>query len=557
MKNKVPKDQPEREPWQDVKGKCRTISISTWESDGRRFYGIWIPGRKPPRYVTTNRKNVLDLANILADVPPTKAPALSELSTESLCEIAAAVENLRPILGPLNIPINTGIDEYARIKARTGKQNLDELFDGLLAACPSAEDLGNLRERLREIGGAVGLLARVLTPLKISITSGIEEYVAVKTQAGNKDLRELFKEILSRPWIARSRTRIDDVVNQFLDSCKNESEVSDDYYQGLYYSLAALVDAVGASTPIGDVTTAQLKPIVFRSNRKKRSNKSKRGHILTFFHWCRLNQYLDYLQPTAADALAKIRAPRTPPHPLKPAESKAMLTALQDIWCLLYLALSLFTGIRNKELQRLRWDMIKDNVLDIPAHISKTGKRRIIWLHPALRAWLAPFRGRSGFVMPIVIFQAKTTAFLKNCGDPGVPPKWLSNWLRDSFCSYRLAETGKVLDTAEEDGHKAYILEQVYLKLSTKREARKHFELSPKLCGKPNWNTEVKLIIKDIPDVLVRKCQTRPWKKIGNGLKTTVEAGNPSTGKTEPRSTIHPRNQKRLELPKLRTFATN
>jgi hypothetical protein len=178
--------------------------------------------------------------------------------------------------------------------------------------------------------------------------------------------------------------------------------------------------------------------------------------------------------------------------------------------------------------------MVKDDVIEIPAGISKTSKRRIIWLHPALRAWLAPFRGRSGFVMPITNFQAKTTAFLKNCKEPGVPPKWLSNWLRDSFCSHRLAETGKVVETAEEDGHDAYILEKVYLKLSKRPEAVKHFGLSPKVCGKTDWYKHVKAIIKDIPDVLVRKIRSKRRKKIGDGPQKTIAPNSHSTAKLSP-----------------------
>jgi len=527
-------DTPSRKPWKVIDGKCRNITISRWQSGDRTYYCIWLKGRKPPRFTTSNEQTILDLAKVLSDVPANKAPSLMELPTEMLCHIAEAIEKLKPILEPLKISINAGIEEYGRLKARTGKLNLDELFDGLLAACPRSEDFEYLAARLREIGGAIGLLVPVLTPLKISITSGIEEYIAVKAQAGNKDLREIFKEVLSRPWIARSKTRIDEVANKFMYSMEHEAKRSEDYRQGLHYSLAALVSKVGANTAIGDVTYDQLAAIVFRANRKKRSNKSIRGHILTFFRWCRLNQYLDYLQPTVADRLPRIKAPRTPPHPLKPEESKAMLSALQDIWCLLYLALSLFTGIRNKELQRLQWHMIKDDVIDIPDDVSKTGKRRIIPLHPALQAWLAPFRGRSGFVMPIASFQAKTRAFLKDCGEPGVPPTWLSNWLRDSYCSYRLAETGKVVQTAEEDGHDAYLLEKVYLKLSTEMDAQKHFGLSPKACGKKDWNRHVKAIIKDVPDVLTRNTRDKNWKKIGDGPQTKLAPNNHSTAELIP-----------------------
>lgn len=104
-----------------------------------------------------------------------------------------------------------------------------------------------------------------------------------------------------------------------------------------------------------------------------------------------------------------------------------------------------------------------------------------------------------------------------------------------------MAETGSVVTTAEEDGHDVYILEKVYLKLTTKPEAKKHFGLSPKVCGKKDWYKHVKAIIEDIPDVLARKVRTKRWKKIGDGPQGTIEEDNHSKAQSGPRSKTHPR----------------
>ena len=130
---------------------------------------------------------------------------------------------------------------------------------------------------------------------------------------------------------------------------------------------------IGAS--IGSVTTDQLKRFVFNPNRAARGNADSRTNVRTFFHWAQLNQYLDYGQPTAADRLERIRIATPAPKVLKVSEAKAILTALEDPWCVLYVVLSLFTGIRHDELQRATFDIIRPHrVVDIPPEISKTKK---------------------------------------------------------------------------------------------------------------------------------------------------------------------------------------
>lgn len=515
-------------PWRDIKGDCGRARIYRSKSRcGNRvrwIYQVPRPGQNPDRFTTTNKTNALNMAAIQANLPADKAPALLELKSSILRDVADAIIILDPILRPFNTPVGAGILEYARLKAKIGKLDLDALFDGLLAACPDAKDVVNLSKLLAEIGGAIDKLVPVLSPLNISVASGIEEYTAVKAQAGVQDLRQLLKDVQEKPWVERSKTAIAVVVNQYLESLK-KARRSYEYYKGQYYSLSALVDKVGATAPIGVVGTPDLESLVFLDNREPRSNDSVRCHFLAFFHWCQLQQYLAYSKPTAADRLPKIKVPRKSPKPLKVGEAKAILTAVDDIWCLLYLVLSLFTAIRHDELQCLTFDMIKTDCLDIPAEISKTGKRRIIPLHPALRAWLAPFRGRSGLVIPIASIQLKVRTFLQCCGIAGVPKKWHRNWLRQSYCSYRLAETGDVIETSKEDGHAAYVLERDYLEICSNADARRYFALSPIACGKADWNKRVKALIKDMPEVKARRTnRTKSWKNIGEGPQSTPPA---------------------------------
>ena len=74
-------------------------------------------------------------------------------------------------------------------------------------------------------GIAIAKLTPILEPLKISVGSAIEEYAAVKAKVGAQDLRDLLKQLASKPWVEKSKTALSKVVEEFLDAQKNQAKV--------------------------------------------------------------------------------------------------------------------------------------------------------------------------------------------------------------------------------------------------------------------------------------------------------------------------------------------
>jgi integrase len=69
-----------------------------------------------------------------------------------------------------------------------------------------------------------------------------------------------------------------------------------------------------------------------------------------------------------------------------------------------YWVLGGFAGLRSSELRRLEWEDIsfEHKLVEVPATKSKTGRsRRLIPLRPGLDAWLAPYKGRTGKILPV------------------------------------------------------------------------------------------------------------------------------------------------------------
>ncbi|MCX6922888.1 MAG: hypothetical protein NT154_06710 [Verrucomicrobia bacterium] len=152
-----------------------------------------------------------------------------------------------------------------------------------------------------------------------------------------------------------------------------------------------------------------------------------------------------------------------------------------------FMSLAAFAGIRHEEMNQrgdtkpvLDWSCIDLDAgfIRIRALVGKTKRLRIIHMHPNLIEWLRPYAKPSG---PICELSQTAGALDRAKKLAGLPSKRgeLTNSLRSTFISCRLAETNDIGLVAREAGNSPQVIQRNDLELATPRQAAAHFAITP------------------------------------------------------------------------------
>jgi integrase len=161
-------------------------------------------------------------------------------------------------------------------------------------------------------------------------------------------------------------------------------------------------------------------------------------------------------------------------------ELRALLEAAQrtEPSVLPMLAIGAFAGLREAEIQRLDWsevDLARGHI-EVKAAKAKSARRRIVPIQPNLAAWLRPYSGLTGHVVP--------ESARGKCGRVRKTAKlarWPKNGLRHSYSSYRLAAIHDAPRVASELGHTTpQLLYSTYRELVLPQEAERYWKIEPK-----------------------------------------------------------------------------
>lgn len=252
-----------------------------------------------------------------------------------------------------------------------------------------------------------------------------------------------------------------------------------DYVQNIKRQLGRLVKAFPGRT-LAQYRTAELDRWLAGQPWQPLTKNDVRKILITFGNWAKARSYLPVNRPTEFDGMVTYKVPPMKVEIYTPAELQKILAAVQaklpDL--LPWVVCAAFTGARVKELGMLGWESInfERNFVEVASTKIRTKARRLVPLHDALRAWLAPHRKESGLITD---YADPHAAFVRATADAGVPIR--DNAFRHSYISYRLAQINDTARVALECGNSPEIIFQHYRELVGPDEATAWFGMLPKL----------------------------------------------------------------------------
>ena len=219
-----------------------------------------------------------------------------------------------------------------------------------------------------------------------------------------------------------------------------------------------------------DQISATILEKWFQSRGWKRSTVDGAiAKIGPFFNWC-VREGLAIKNPLKSVMLPK--SDQLEPCIFNPDDVRRLMEVTFDLnpSMLPYLSLGIFAGIRPEEIDRLSWDDITENGINIRGENSKTRQRRIVSVSNNLRAWLS-----LGGSLPPTNKRKRLQAVRE-----AAKVDWGQDIMRHTYASYHLAYHGSPDRTAHELGHRdTNMLYKHYRQLVTKDEAEAFWAIKP------------------------------------------------------------------------------
>ena len=215
--------------------------------------------------------------------------------------------------------------------------------------------------------------------------------------------------------------------------------------------------------------------------------------------WCRSETFSSVKPPKSSREADEIGILTVP-------EAEALLRVAESHFpqAVSSFALQLFAGIRAEEITRLESGHVTAEGIDLPASVTKKGRRRHITPSPTLAAWLAKYpyepcsnwrrvdracRRLAGWeVVSDLVIEAVVAGRMPEPQKPMRGP-WPQNALRHSHASYAVAAGVPLEALLFEFGHAGNpsLLRQHYVGRASKKQAIQFFSIAPEGVEIPNF----------------------------------------------------------------------
>jgi integrase len=329
-----------------------------------------------------------------------------------------------------------------------------------------------------------------LKPLKIRLDVATREYADAKKIVGKADLRTVghFYKKFGRTEL--KPIAVPKLVEEMTAALEQDKR-GDYHVRDLKTRLGRFAkDFPGqiAEVVTDEIETwlRQLKSLAKGTRRggqqKGRTRNNYRNAIVELFNYGKKHGYLPRDLGTEAEAVNRVPEDDKAENQIFEPDQMDDLLSESPIHLVPSMAIKAFSGVRTEEIFYMEWEHIHfrkgKGYIILPRPVTKKKRRRIMPLLPNLRKWIAPFEGLKGPICsrwstPQSVFQA----WDRFAGKLGIRAG--SNRFRNSYISYRVAQTSDPEKTALETGNSAKVIMEDYLELATEEDAARWFKIDP------------------------------------------------------------------------------
>jgi integrase len=257
---------------------------------------------------------------------------------------------------------------------------------------------------------------------------------------------------------------------------KRKAGRSAKYIRDLKQKLARFCQDFG-KMPVAAITVEEIDKWLSDLNYAPKSRAQYRANIGVLFSHAERREMID---KNPVPRTEKPKLLDASPEIFTPDELRSLLeTASREAPNVVsMLAIGAFAGLREAEIQRLDWSEIAlaRGHIEVKAAKAKSARRRIVPIQPNLAAWLQPYSGMTGAVVPMGARRK-----LARVREAAKLTRWPNNGLRHSFASYRLAAIHDAPRVSVELGHTSpQMLYSTYRELVLPTEAERYWAILPK-----------------------------------------------------------------------------
>lgn len=284
-------------------------------------------------------------------------------------------------------------------------------------------------------------------------------------------------------WIRQGRAqavkhsvRLDEAADQFLAWLDTTEELRPKTKGHLRSCIGLFRNSIG-NVVVSHLTPEAVEQYLERRQVCNNTKNADRRCISRFFTWC-LARPRRWMASNPAREVKVTRTENGAPAILTVEQCEKLLRTaetFQDGKLVPYLAVTMFAGLRPTEAQRLSWQQVNlgDAELRLEGNQTKTGKPRVVTIHPTLKAWLSAYQGRP--------FSTKNheKQFQVMRGAAGIG-KWVPDVLRHTAISFYFRQTGSYGLTAEQFGNSEAIIKAHYQGRVSSEDTKRFYAILPK-----------------------------------------------------------------------------